>query len=168
MASRLLTVLAPLLILEVGCAKTLITSRAPDRSATVRVTQFCGPPDCRVDIYVQRGWWDEKIVDTRYDCIVNFAHVAWSADSRVAAIFVDNGFCSGIREGYDLTKESLVPFEPLADLVRQSIVKEYGVHPSDLAPYGGDPLEWAHDSGDGIVRPGVEAFRRKYGPDTWP
>ena len=95
---------------------------------------------------------------------MNFAHVAWSPDSRVAAIFVDNGYCSSIHEGYNAKTSSIVPFEPLADQVRRSIINEYGVRPDDLVPYGGDPLEWAHYAGDGILRPGVEAFRRKYGP----
>ena len=99
---------------------------------------------------------------------MNFAHVSWSPDSRVAGIFVDNGYCSSIREAYDVRTASVVPFEPMADRVRHSIINEYGVSQKDLAAYGGDPLEWAHYPGDGIARPGVEAFRKKYGPDKWP
>lgn len=132
----------------------------------MRVKEFCGFPDCVVGASVQTGWWSETTIETRYDYIVRFAHVAWSPDSRVAVIFVDDGFCCSMREGYDVTTGSFVPFEPLADLVRKSIVKEYGVRPSDLAPYRGDPLECAHDPGDGVARPGVEAFRWNYGPDT--
>jgi hypothetical protein len=155
-------------LLQAGCSKTLITSRAPNQSAIIRVKEFCGFPDCVVNVTAQTGWWTEKTIAIRRDCIVNFAHVAWSPDSHVAAIFVDNGFCSSIHEGYDLRSSSLVPFTPLADLVRRSIISEYRVRPSELVPYGDDPLEWAHYPGDGIARPGVEAFRKKYGPDKWP
>lgn len=155
-------------VVLVGCSKTLITSHAPNRSATVRVNETCFFPDCSVDVTSQTHWWTEQRIASRRDCIVNFAHVAWSSDSRVAAVFVDNGDCSSIHVGYDFRTRSVVPFEPLADLVRRSIVKEYSIRPEDLRPYGGDPLEWAHYAGDGKVKPGVEAFRKKYGPDRWP
>lgn len=85
-----------------GCSKTLITSRAPDGSATVRVLEFCTLADCAVDVTLQLGWRGEHSIVKRSDCIVNFAHVAWSSDSRIAAIYVDNGFCSSIKEGYDV------------------------------------------------------------------
>jgi hypothetical protein len=49
---------------------------------------------------------------------------------------------------------STVPFEPLADLVRKSLIAEYRLQPKDLKPYGGDPFEWGHDPGDGVSRPG--------------
>lgn len=57
-----------------------------------------------------------------------------------------------------------VPFSSVEDLLRRSIVSEYGVKAVDLVPFGGDPLEWAHYPGDGTVRPGVEAFRKRYQP----
>jgi hypothetical protein len=151
-------------LLQLGCSKTLITSRAPNHSATVRVREFCTFPDCVVEVTVQTGWWAEKSLVNKSDCIVNFAHVAWTQDSRVAAIFVDNGSCASIHEGYDLKAASLVPFAPVADIVRRSIIAEYGVGPGDLAPYGDDVLEWAHYPGDGIARPGPHAFRDKYHP----
>src|SRR5580698_6486120 len=154
MSSRLLPVLFLVLFLQVGCSKTLIKSLAPDRTATVRVKESCGFPDCVVNVTIQTGWWTEKRIANRTDCIVNFAHVTWSPDSRIAAIFVDNGYCSSIHEGYDVRTASLVPFTPMADQVRRSIIKEYGILPNELAPYGGDPLEWAHYPGDGIARPG--------------
>ena len=156
--------LSLILLLQLGCSKTLITSRAPDHSAIIRVKEMCIFPDCLVSVTAQPGWWTEETIAHRSDCIVNFAHVAWTSDSRVAAIFVDNGYCSSIREAYDVKKPSVTPFDPFADLIRRSIVREYGIHPEDLAPYGGDPLEWAHYPGDGIPRPGVDAFRQKYEP----
>lgn len=77
---------------------------------------------------------------------------------------MDNGYCESIHEGYDLKTASLVPFAPLADQVRRSIIDEYRVRPSELVPYGGDPLQWAHYPGDGNPVPGVEAFRAKHAP----
>lgn len=161
---KVLPVLALLVLLQAGCSKTLITSRAPDGSATIRVKERCLFPDCVVKVSVQTGWWTEKTIDERLDCIVNFAHVTWSPDSRIAAILVDNGACTSIHVGYDLRASSFVPFEPLANRMRQSIIKEYGVRPNDLESFGGDPLEWAHQPGDGSMRPGVDAFQKKYRP----
>src|SRR4051812_6585771 len=63
--------------LQVGCSKTLITSRAPNRSSTVRVEEYCTLPDCLVAVTVQQGWWPEKPIASRGDCMINFAHVAW-------------------------------------------------------------------------------------------
>lgn len=154
-----------LLILPVGCSKTLITSRAPNRSATVRVKEFCTFPDCVVSVTVQTGWWPEKTIDGRSRCMTTFAHVAWSPDSRLAAIFVDNSFCSSILESYDLRSSTLLPFLPLADQVRRSIIQEYRIRPADLTPYRGDALEWAHDPGRDESGPGIQAFRKKYRPD---
>jgi hypothetical protein len=159
--------LSLLTLILAACSKTLITSRAPDQSATVRVKQICFFPDCLVNVTVQTGWWTERRIVERRDCIVNFAHVAWSPDSRVAAIFVDNGFCSSIRDAFDMKRQSIIPFEPFADYVRRSIIKEYGLNVNDLTPYRGDPLEWGHYPGDGNARPGIEAFRKKYGPERW-
>lgn len=147
-----------------GCTKTVITSESPDRSATVRVKEFCGISDCVVTVTVQKGWSTEKSIISRRDCIVNFAHVGWSPDASAAGIFVDNGYCSSIHEGYDLRSSSLVPFAPLAERVRQSIILEYGLRPVDLIPYNGDALKWAHYPGDGIAHPGPTAFRKKYQP----
>ena len=147
-----------------ACSKTLITSRAPNQSATVRVKEWYGFPDCVVTVTVQKGWWTEKEIANHGDCIINFAHVAWTPDSRFAAIFVANSYCSSIQQVYDLRTASLVPFKPLADLVRRSIIREYGIRPSELARYRGDSLEWAHYPGDGIPSPGVEAFREKHKP----
>ena len=169
MRSKLLSVLPLVALVQMGCSsRTLITSRSPDKSATVRVKQFCVFPDCNVDVTIQTGCLTEKRIVSRRVCIINFAHVTWSPDSRVAAIFVDSSYCGSIREGYDVRTASLVPFSPLADQVRRSIINEYGVRPNDLAPYRGDPLEWAHYPGDGIARPGVEAFQKKYGSGTEP
>jgi hypothetical protein len=142
----------------------LITSQSPDHAATIRVKEFCTFPDCLVTVTLQTGWFTERKIVERSDCFVYFAHVAWSPDSRTAAIFVDNIACSSIHEGYDIKIASVVPFTTVADLMRQSVVREYGVRTDDLAPFGGDPLEWAHYRGDGNVPPGVHAFREKYNP----
>jgi hypothetical protein len=75
---------------------------------------------------------------------------------------VENDLCRSIHDGYDLKTAALVPFAPLEDLVRQSIAKEYRVSQRDLAPFGGDPLEWARYARDRETQPGVEAFRKKY------
>ena len=128
----------------------------------MRVKELCTFPDCMVDVTLQTGWWQESALFRRNDCVVNFAHIAWSQDSRYAAIFVDNGFCSSIQVGYDLKSKASVPFPPFADLVRKSITSEYKLRSDDLAPYKGDPLEWAHYPGDGTLRPGMEAFRKKH------
>jgi hypothetical protein len=148
-----------------SCSKTLIASRAPNHASTVRIKQLCFLPDCVVEVTLQKGLFDERIIAVRSDCIVNFAHIAWSPDSRLAAIFVDNSLCSNIQEVWDVSTSSTRPFAPMADRVRRSIVREYGLKPGDLEPYGGDPLEWARYPGDGSPRPGIEVFRKKYGPD---
>lgn len=151
-------------LLQFGCTKTLVVSQAPNRSATARIKEFCTLPDCVVEVTLQTGWLTEKTIVQRSDCVVSFAHVAWSADSRFAAFFVDNLFCSSIHEGYDLKTSSATAFEPLSDLVRRSILEEYRISPEDLTRYGGDPLEWAHYPGDGVPRPGPQAFRQKHDP----
>jgi hypothetical protein len=148
-----------------GCTRTLITAPAPNGSATVHVKELCGIADCLIDVTVQKHWWqEEKTVISQTDCVINFAHVAWSPDSRVAAIFVDTGYCHNIQEGYDTHTSSLVPFSPYADLVRGSIIREYGVKPDVLARYHDDPLKWAHYGGDGTGSEGMKAFREKYDP----
>ena len=152
------------IVASVGCTKTLISSKAPNGSAVVQVKEFCSFPDCIVNVTVQTGWWKTTTIAQRSDCILEFAHVAWSSDSRIAGIYVDNSACSSIHEGYDVKAASRIPFSSVADLVRQSIIREYGVQPADLVPYDGDPLRWAHypGSGDGGSYVAIEAFRKKY------
>ena len=149
-------------VLNAACSTTLIASRDPGGFGTVQIEEFCTFPDCVVDVAVHEPWRLEKVIAIRRDCIVNFAHVAWSPDSRFAAVYVGNSFCSSIREGYDFATHSVVPFDPLADVMRESIVKDYGLQPQDLANYGGDALRWAHDD-RGTYPPGTNAFRARYG-----
>lgn len=86
--------IACLCIILAGCSKTLITSKSPNGSITVRVHETSFFPDCSVDVTARSGWFGYTTIAERSDCIVNFAHVAWSPDSRTAAIYVDDRLCS--------------------------------------------------------------------------
>jgi hypothetical protein len=158
--------------------KTVISSRSPDGWAVIEIHEACGPPDCMIDatfkrdlgilgyvdptgVYRTLAWLRRDTILTRSDWLINFAHVAWSPDSHFAGIYVDNAYGDPIQVGYDTQARRLVPVETTADIVRRSIIVEYGLTSVDLAPYGGDPLEWANPT-NSRDDPARQAFRMRH------
>lgn len=154
------------LALSSGCiSHTVMTVPSPDGSAKAWIHESCGIPDCEVTVYLKSGWLGfAKTIARRSDCHINFAHIAWSADSRTVAVYSDHGWCQHIHEGYDVKRATTIPFAEVAGLVRKSIIREYQLTDADLLPYRGDALLWGSYAGDGNPGPGLSAFARRYRP----
>ena len=149
------------LLLCAGCFKSRVHSQSPDGKSAINIRESCGYPDCSVDVLVISGG-KSKVLAWRSDCSIQFAHVAWTPDSRIAGVYVNNAYCKNVQEGYNVTMQRVVPYTEVIGLIRESIVRDYRLRPEDLVPYGGDPLEWTNDLGGTRTAPGQIAFKERY------
>jgi len=111
-------------------------------------------------VVVSRGWPTEEIIAGGNDCVIRFAHAAWSG-TRVA-VFVDGSYCQTIKVAYDTASNRQFTFQHAEPWLREAIIGEYAVTPEELKGNGGDVLAWATYPGDGRPRRSSDEFRRRF------
>lgn len=131
---------------------------APDGAAEVRMQTKWGLADAKLDVWLDEGWWlrNVRFVD-RDDCAPLFVHAAWSADSSRVAVYVRDGLCGVVWAAYDRRERRFVAFDEVADVMRQSVRRAYGLDA------GVDPLVWMQGPGmTSLDDPARQAFREKW------
>jgi hypothetical protein len=108
---------------------------------------------------VRDGWSSTKVAHGN-DCIVNFAHAAWSGTK--VAVFVDGYYCGPIRAAVDVESGKPIDYETAKAWLAQSIIESYSVSPDELEAAGGDVFRWATYPGDGQQRRSMVEFRQRH------
>jgi hypothetical protein len=145
---------------------TVFVSESPDGRSYVRVTEAWTVSDSRIRVFLSGAGWEREVAD-KEDCSLNFGHVAWSPDSKRIAIFCNLSYCGDLKMGWDTSAGQPLPFEQVAPLLREDIANSYSVSPTDLIRYGGDPIRWATDYGNGHRPPGIAAFGERHPRSFW-
>lgn len=145
---------------------TVLISESPDGRSYVRVVERWTFADFHIQVFHAGAGWERKIAD-KDDCSLKFGHVAWSPDSKRIAIFCNLSYCGDLKMGWDTAAGQPLPFEEVAPLLREDIAKSYSVSPTDLLRYGGDPIRWATDYGNGHRPPGIAAFGERHPRSFW-
>jgi hypothetical protein len=114
--------------------RVVLKSLSPDLSAFVAVREKCGPPDCSIRISLVRNTLalDEVQLLALDDCVLKFAHIAWSPDSRYVAFFVRTTYCGTTIKYYDSLNRRELDSPAGAELLRDSIRREYNTSYGNL------------------------------------
>jgi hypothetical protein len=161
-------IFAPLLavaivaVQEKGCER-VYRFDSPQRGVAVvlRETGNFGDSDLEL-LLAENSTSIIRLAPVRRDCWLDFAHVAWSENSRKVAVYVGDGLCGDTWVAYDRDQRRFLPFTDLAEVMRASLRGTYQLSADRLRPFGGDPLRWATSSGKrgtGTVDPAAQAFR---------
>jgi hypothetical protein len=141
---RIAGVLAlPYVAVQVGCWRTVIASHSPDQRHVVKIQERCFGPDCRIRAQLWSGLLPVQ-AGMEGDAWLGFVHVAWSADSSAAGVFVTNRLGGQpIRTGFDTQTKSEVSFESVQAMLVADICRKYKLTRAELTRYNGDVFEWA-------------------------
>lgn len=133
--------------LQVACWRTVLIARSPDQRHTVKIKEWCIPPDCGIKVELTTQFLP-IVLSQVGDAGLVFAHVAWIPDSSAVGIFVVNAYGSDILTAYDALRATPIPFERVHVAVSRSIAEQYGLSSTDLAQYGGDAIQWVISNRD--------------------
>jgi len=104
---------------------TFLQAEARNRTASVRVQERCGLPDCAVAVVFDSAMTHTILVE-HLDCSPGFAHVAWADDSETVAVYVRDGLCGETWINFDVTQRRFLPFNYVAtSLLEQSVRRQY-------------------------------------------
>lgn len=136
---------------------TVYSSRSPDGKAEVRVEERCGIADCSVRVVLSRDWPADEVIAWGNDCVITFAHAAWSGTQ--VAVYIDGSTCLQIRVAHDTATNRHVTFKDTEPWLKTAIIREYAVTPGELETNGIDGLRWLGPSGNDRLR---AEFRKRY------
>jgi hypothetical protein len=126
-----------------------LESVAPDQRTKVQIREKCAPPDCAIDIRLETTAGGQTLSEAS-DCWPLFAHVVWTANSSIAAIYWRDAYCGEHWIAYDVTHSKFVRFDyDLLSLLERSIREAYGAQ-AESTP------DWIRSDKAG------EEFRRLY------
>ena len=152
--------LAALTLLSRSCQRVTRLADAPDGTAQVAVIEDPGIGDSLVYIDLREYRFYSKRLTRGADCWLDFAHAAWSPDSRYVSIVANGIICEIPPVTFDRLDRRFVTFRQ--EEVRESIRRRYDLRPRDLAAFQNDPLQWALANDNPRRR---EAFRKLYPPE---
>lgn len=139
--------------------KSVYSSIGPDGKSELGVEIKGCLADCAVQVVVKRGWFSERIAAGN-DCIVTFAHAAWSGTK--VAVFIDGLFCGSIKVAFDTSSGRTIEFRTAEAWLRKSMIESYAVSREELDANGGDVFIWATYPGDGSSRRSMTEFRVRH------
>jgi hypothetical protein len=145
----------------------LIESKsAPDQSIAAEVRLY-GPyflADQRLKIQLRSKSVTKVIFrDDGTDIYPCFAEIAWSPDSQLVGVLVNNCYGTTVRMAYDRAKRQSVSADLTDELLRAALVKDYNFKPGEFGDpnpsqmkFISDPLLWAE------THAAVIAFQAKH------
>ncbi len=139
------------IMMQVGCWHTVVETRSPDGRHRARIKEWCIPPDCGIKAELAALPWPVWL-DQTGDADLGFGHIAWSSDSAVVAVLVVDRIGDDIEGAWDVRSRRRLGGEVARRLLAASLVKEYGLSPAQLEPYGGDAVMWAKEDPQAAAR----------------
>lgn len=140
--------------------QTVYSSTAPAGDASVHVQETGCGADCVVQVVVKQGWRSVQVAN-RTDCVINFAHAAWSGAK--VAVFVDNHYCGPFRVAYDTATGQPIDFALAESWLKADIIRSYAVTSEELRANGGDVFQWATYTGAETAPRSIVEFRKRTG-----
>ena len=132
---------------------------SPDGDAAVVLMGEANLGDSNHAFVLEEGWFrSTDLAPAKQDCILLFAHAAWSADSRRVVFYRRDALCPTVWVAYDRERRTFQPVESMADIMRQSLRDTYQLTDVTLNDWNGDPLEWMQSSSQSAP----EAFRVRF------
>jgi hypothetical protein len=138
---------------------TAYKAASPDGKATVIVQVRSNFSDQSIRVLLERGS-DSQLLIRGYDCLLNFAHAAWSG-TRVA-VFIDGVYCHTLHAAYDMATNRSVDSRTVEPWLAADIIKSYAVTPDELKENGGNVFKWATYPGDGNPHRAGAEWRKRY------
>lgn len=147
-----------------GCSgiltwKQVYSSVSPDGKSTLHVDVRSCFADCTIQAVVDHGWTSHQIV-WKSDCIVTFAHAAWSANQ--VGVFVDGFYCGVAKAAFDRQAGRVIEFSSMEAALKNSIIQSYGVTADELREHKGDVFAWATNPGKGSRHRATDEFRQRH------
>lgn len=137
-------------VFAITLPSTVYLSSASGGDPTVKVQTSKCFVDCEVRV-VARSVHGSFELDRDTDCIVTFAHAAWSG--RTAAVYITTAFCKTFRIAYDFTLDDYVDWNSAKAWLAHSIKLEYQLKPKDLEPFDGDVFRFLEQLNQDSVQP---------------
>jgi hypothetical protein len=160
--------IAPLLavtlasVQEKGCER-VYRFEAPDGRGAIVLRESGNFGDSNLELRLfENGKPAVGLAPKKRDCWLSFAHATWTERPSKVAVYFGDGLCGDTWVAYDRDHSRFLPFDDMADAMRESLRASYQLSPDDLRPFHGDPLQWATASGkrgSGAPDPAATAFR---------